>query len=124
MLDTGARDPKRRTRHRGEPDQRADLDVIRLNGVTRTAQRCRPVYDDGVGADTLDLGAERDQEMREVLHMRLGGGIAQVSGAVGSNRCDQRVFGSRHAGLVEEDVGALQPSGTEFQPVGRGDGGA
>ena len=28
MLDAGARDAQRRARHRGEPDERADLDVI------------------------------------------------------------------------------------------------
>ena len=48
----------------------ADLDMVGLDRTAR-AKRRRTVHDDGVGADALDLGAERDQEMREVLHMRL-----------------------------------------------------
>ena len=76
--------------------------------IAGAAKRRRAVHDDGVGADALDLGAERDQEMREVLHMRLGGGVAQIGGAVGGDRRDQRIFGGGDARLVEEDVGAPQ----------------
>ena len=70
------------------------------------------------------LRAERDQEMREILHMRLGRGIAQIGGAVRRDRRDQRVLGRRDAGLVEKDVGALELRGAKLQPVGRGHGGA
>ena len=62
--------------------------------------------------------AERDQEIGEVLHMRLGGGVAQVGRALGRDGRDQRVLGGGDAGLVEEDVGAVQLRGAEFQPVG------
>ena len=62
--------------------------------------------------------------MREVLHMRLGGGVAQIRDAVRRDGRDQRVLGRGDAGLVEEDVGAGQARGAEFQPIGRGDGGA
>ena len=124
MLDAGPRDAQRRTRHRGEPDQRADLDMVGLDRITGAAQRRRAMDDDGVGADALDLGPERHQEVGEVLHMRLGGGIAQIRRAVGAHRGNQRVFGRGNAGLVEKDVGALQPRGAEFQPVRCRDGGA
>ena len=124
MPDAGPRDPQRRTRHRGEPDQRAHLDMVGLDRVAGGAERRRSVHDHGVGADALDAGAERDQEMREVLHMRFGGDVAQISGAMRRHRGDQRVFGGRHAGLVEEDVGAPELAGPEFQPVGGGDRGA
>src|SRR6185369_12674791 len=83
-----------------------------------------PVNDDGVGADAFDLRTQHNQEVGEVLHMRLGGGVAQIRRAVGADRGDQCVFGGGDAGLVEEDVGALQLRCAEFQPVGRGDGGA
>ena len=106
MLDAGPRDAQRRTRHRGEPDQRADLDMVGLDRIAGGAERRRSVHDHGVGADALDAGAERDQEMREVLHMRLGGGVAQIGGAMRRHRGHQRVFRGRHAGLVEENVGA------------------
>ena len=124
MLDAGLRDAQRRARHRGEPDQGADLDMVGLDRIAGAAERRRAVHDDGVGADALDLRAERDQEMREVLHMRLGGGVAQIGGAVGGDGCDQRVFGGGDAGLVEEHVGALQLGRAELQPMRRGDGGA
>ena len=35
MLDAGARDAQRRARHRGKPDQRADLDMIGLDRGSR-----------------------------------------------------------------------------------------
>ena len=62
--------------------------------------------------------------MREILHMRLGGGVAQIGGAVGGDGCDQGVLGGGDAGLVEEDVGAPQLARAEFQPVRGRDGGA
>jgi hypothetical protein len=86
--------------------------MVGLDRIARAAERRRAVDDDGVGADALDLGAERDQEVGEILYMRLGSGVAQVSGAAGGNGGDQRVFGGGDAGFVEEDVGALQWRGT------------
>src|SRR6202043_3566101 len=108
MLDPGARDAQGRTRPRGEPDQRADLDVVGPDRIADRAERGRAGHDHGVGADALDPGPERDQEMREVLHMRLGGDVAQMAGAMGSDRGRPRLFGSSHARLVEEDVGAFE----------------
>ncbi len=68
------------------------------------------------------LGAQRDQEMREVLDVRLGRGIAQVGDAVGRDRGDQRVLGGGDAGLVEEHVGAAELRAAELQTVGGDDG--
>jgi len=62
--------------------------------------------------------------MREVLDMRLGSDVAQMAGAVRRHRGHQCVFRGRHAGLVEEDVGALETEAAEFQPVGCDHGGA
>ena len=124
MLDAGARDAQRRARHRGEPDQRADLDVIGPDRIAAAAERRWSVHDHGIGADALDAGAKRDQEMREVLHMRLGSDVAQMGGAVRRHRGHQRVFGGGHAGLVEKNVGADEARGAEFQPVGCDHGGA
>src|SRR4051812_39846062 len=61
---------------------------------------------DRVGADTLDLRAERVQEMREVLDVRLGGGIAQDRRAARRRRGNERVLRRGDARLVEEHVGA------------------
>ncbi len=98
--------------------------MVGADGVPRGAERRAALDHHGVGADTLDLRAELDQEMREILHMRLGGGVAQISGAARGDGCDQRVLGCGHAGLVEEDVGALEARGAEFQAMRRGDRGA
>ena len=81
--------------------------MVGLDRVARAAKRRRSVHDDGVGADALDPGAERDQEVGKVLHMRLGGGIAQMGRTVGADRGDEGVFGRGDAGLIEEDVGAF-----------------
>ena len=118
MFDAGARDAERRTRHRGKADQRTDLDMVGADRIAGAAERRRPMHDHGVGAYAFDAGAERDQEMGEILHVRLGGDVAQMRGAVRRHRGHQCVFRGRHAGLVEEDVGALEAAAAEFQPVG------
>ena len=82
-------------------------------------QRRRSVHHHGVGADAVDLRAQRDEEMREVLHVRLGGGVAQRRRAVRRDGRHQRVLGRRDARLVEEDVGALQSRGAEFAAARR-----
>ncbi len=76
MVDAGAHDAQRRAGHRRKPDQRTHLDVVGLDRIAGLAQRGLPVHHHGVGADALDARPERDQEMREILHMRLGRGVA------------------------------------------------
>ncbi len=94
-------------------DQRADLDMVRADPVGRTLQRQAAVNDHGVGADALDARAHGDQEMREILYMRLGGAVAQDGEALCRNGGAQRIFGTGDRGLVEENVGALQSRGLE-----------
>ena len=53
----------------------------------------------------------------EVLHVRLAGGVAQDGVAGGGDGGHERVLGARHAGLVEEDVGAAEPRGGERDAV-------
>ena len=115
MYDAGPGNAQLRARHGGEPDQRADLDVIGPDRIIDGAERGRPMHDHGVGADAVDTGAERDQEMRKVLHMRFGGDVAQIRGAVGGNRRHQRILGRGDAGLIEKDVRALQARAAQFQ---------
>ena len=124
MRHPGPRDAQRRTRHRGEPNQRADLDMIGTDREAGRPERRRTLHHHGVGADAFDLRPQRHQEMREVLHMRLGCDIAQMRGAVGGDRGHQRILGGGYAGFVEENIRALETDGAEFQPVGGGDGSA
>ena len=62
-----------------------------------------------VRADALDAGAHGDEELREVLHVRLAGGVAEHRRALRRDGGDERVLGGRDARLVEEDVGAAEP---------------
>ena len=121
MLDAGAGDAQRRACHGGKADQRADLDVVGLDSVGGLSQRRRPMHDHGVGADALDLRAERHEEIGEVLHMGLGGRVAQIGDALGGDRRDQGILRRGDARLVQEHVRAGELGRSKFEPVGRGD---
>ena len=58
----------------------------------------------------------RAREVREVLDVRLAGGVAQDRRALGRDRGHERVLGAGDARLVEEDVGAAQAAarGTRY----------
>src|SRR4029079_13810875 len=88
---------------RGQADERADLDVVRTDGVRDLlrSNRLSAVDGHGIGAYTLDLGAERDQETGEVLDVRLAGRIAQHGRSLGGRCGDEGIFRRGGAGLVE-----------------------
>ncbi len=86
VLDARVLDRELRFRHRGEADERADLDVVGPDAVGAAAQRRAAVDGHRVGADALDAGAERDEEVGEILHVRLGGGVAQHGRSFGHDR--------------------------------------
>ena len=106
VLDAGRLDADLRSRDGGESDERPDLDVIRPDAVRAATDRLPAVDGDGVRADPIDLRAERAEEMREVLHVRLAGGVAKDRRASRGGRRDERVLRRGHARLVEKDVGA------------------
>ena len=91
---------------RGEADEAADLDVIGADRVARAGEGAAALDGVDVGADALDVRAQRVEEAGEVLHVRLGGGVAQDGAALGGHRGHEGVLGAGDAGLVEEDVGA------------------
>src|SRR6185295_11823637 len=72
VLDASLGDTELRACHRGEPDQRADLDVVGADRVCRRGERCWSMDHHGVGADALDARAKGDQETGEILNMRFG----------------------------------------------------
>ena len=106
MRDAGMADGEGRARHGGKSDQRADLDMIRADPVRASAEPAAAVDGHRVGADAFDPRAERDEEVGEVLHVRLGGGVAQHRDALGAGGGAQGIFRRGDARLVEEDVGA------------------
>src|SRR5439155_5609295 len=57
--------------HRREADEAADLDVLGPDSVAAAVEPLDAFDPDRVRADALDARAERDEEIAEVLHVRL-----------------------------------------------------
>ena len=102
---------------RGEPDERADFDVIGSDPVRRAAELASAVDRELVRADAVDLGAERDEEMTEILHVRLARRVAENGRPARRDRGHERVLGARDARLVEEDVGAAKAGRRQMEAV-------
>ena len=77
MLDAGVGDADLRAGDGGEADERSDLDVIGTDAVRGAAERPSAVDRELVRADAVDLGAERDEEMTEILDVRLARRVAK-----------------------------------------------
>src|SRR5258706_8443791 len=75
VLDTGVLDSQLRLRDSGEPDEGADLDVIRSDGVRDRygAERAATLNGHGVRPDALDLRSQRNANPGENLGMRPAG---------------------------------------------------
>src|SRR3989441_659232 len=108
-------------RHRGEPEERADLDVV---GANRERGGGGPEWRASldrqrVGTDPVDRGAEAREEPGQVLDVRLARGVADHGRASGGDRGHQGVLGGGHARLIEEDVRSGELARLEL--VGRAD---
>ena len=87
------------------------------HGVLAAAELGDAVDLHHVGADALDRRAHLVEHAREVLHVRLAGGVADDRRAGGRGGGHQRVLGAHHGRLVHEEVaraagrrrGALMP---------------
>ena len=64
-----------------------------------------PVHVHDVRADALDRRAHLVEHAREVLHVRLGGGVADDGRALGQRGGHQRVLRAHDRRLVHEEVG-------------------
>src|SRR5438128_2519106 len=105
ILASHAVDRDRTVRHGGEPDERADFDVVRPHGAGGGRER-QPAFDgERVCAHALDARAQVREEARQILNVRLAGGVPQRGRAAGDDRRHQGVFGGRDAGFVEENIG-------------------
>ena len=60
----------------GQRHERADLDVVGRDLVRAAVQLGAAVDGQDVGADALDVGAHLHEHAREVLDVRLAGGVA------------------------------------------------
>ena len=70
--------------------------------------RGEPVHVHDVGADALDRRPHADEHAREVLDVRLGGGVADHRGAGRQRGRHERVLRAHHGRLVHEEVARLQ----------------
>src|SRR5882672_10398876 len=120
ILAAHAVDRDRAVRHGGEPDERADFDVVRPHRAAGGPEWQSAFDRERVRADALDARAQVRQEAGEVLDVRLAGGVPQGGGAAGGHRRHQRVLGRRDAGFVEENVGPGK--GLRLELVGGADG--
>ncbi len=93
----------------GERHERADLDVVGGDRVRAAAQGRGAVDGHHVRADPVDRGAHRDEHPRQVLDVRLGGGVADHGRAARQRRGHQRVLGRHHRRLVHQEV--ARPAG-------------
>ena len=102
-------------RHGRQPDEAADLDVLRADPPLAAEEALDAVDAQDVRLDALDLRAERDEEAAEVLDVRLAGGVADHGLARRERGRHDRVLGCHHARLVEEDVLPPQAVGSELE---------
>ena len=97
--------------HARERHEAADLDVVGRDVVLAAVQALGAVDGEQVRADALDVGAHLHEHAREVLHVRLGGGVADHGRARRQRGGHQRVLGRHHRRLVHEHVARPQPLG-------------
>ena len=108
MLQTGVLDDDLAAGHRAERDEAADLHEVGSERELRAVQPRHAVDAEQVAADALDARAHRRQQRARLLHVRLARGVAQDGGALRERGREHDVLGRRHAGLVQQDVGAAQ----------------
>ncbi|MNS07751.1 hypothetical protein D3C72_392020 [compost metagenome] len=71
-------------------------------------QTLDPVDGQGVGTRTLDLGAQGVEEVREIDHFRLAGGVLDHGATVGQGGGHHQVLGAGDGDHVHQDVGTLE----------------
>src|SRR5439155_6253312 len=93
---------------------------VRTHGAAGSRERRSAFDGERVSADALDTRTQGRQEARQILDVRLAGGVAERGPAAGGDRCHQGVLGRRDAGFVEENIGPGETLRLEL--VGGADG--
>ena len=62
----------------------------------------------GIGARALDLGAQRVEEVGQIDHLRLTGGVFDHGATVSQGGGHHQVLGTGHGNHVHQDVGTFQ----------------
>src|SRR5262245_24879464 len=81
------------------------------------AKRAPALHRQLVGSRPVDLGAERSQEVTEVLDVRLAGCVSQNRRSGGGDGRHQRVLGTGDTRLIEKDVSAAESRRRELEAV-------
>src|SRR4051794_16128360 len=124
MLDTRVSDANLRTGRSRETDEPAHLDVVGADAVRGAAKLTSAVDRELVRPDAVDLGAQGDEEVAEILNVRLASRVAKDCRARRSDGGGDRVFGRGDTWLIEKDVGSAQPGGREMEGLVHLEGGA
>ena len=74
-----------------------DLDVLRADAVRSATEPLDALDAENVRADSVDAGAERDEEVAEVLDVGLAGRVPDDRLALGEHGCHHRVLGRHHS---------------------------
>ena len=114
----GVGDSQGRMSHRGEADERADLDVVRTDAMRAAVECAAPVHGEDVRTDPLDPRPHGDEHPTEVLHMRFARGVMKDRRAARRDGGHHRVLGASDARFIEEDVSTHQPGRAEGDAIG------
>ena len=88
----------------------ARLDLVGDDGVAAAPEAADPPDLDDVGARAHDVGPHGVEEVGHVHDVGLLGGVFNDGHALGHGGGEHNVDGGPHRGLVQEDVGPLQPA--------------
>src|SRR3954468_4629952 len=117
MLETGVGDADLGFRDGSKSDERTDLDVVGADAMRGAPERAAAFDRELVGPDAIDLGAERNEEMAEVLNVRLARRVAQHRRSPRRDGGRDRVLGAGDTRLIEKHVGTTQAFGREAEAV-------
>ena len=103
--------------HCSHADERAHLDHVGQDAVAGAVQRGHANDGEQVGGDARDLCSHGVEQVAELLDVGFAGGVVDGCGALGHDGSHDDVGRARDRCLVEQHVGALEPSGLNVEDV-------
>ena len=111
VLDRSILDSDAFATHRCHADERSNLDHVRKYLVLSPMQLVDTLDGQQVRSDATDLCTHLVQQMTELLQIGFAGCVVDGCSALGKDGCHHDVRSTRHRGLVEQHIGALQALG-------------
>lgn len=103
--------------HGGEADEGANFNHVREHAVLCAMQRGDALNGDAIGADAVDAAAHGIEQVAELLHVRLAGGIVDIGGAFGEDGRHDDVGGAGYGWLIKQDLMPDELFGAEVEEV-------